>query len=231
MKPPNDARPLSDLRVTRKTNLKVDGGDGHSWAVSYADLLMVLLSFFVIFFSLSEENPDTAHEQLRVIAGAMGGKPLASSKNQASGAQPQGMAEITEALKIEGVKVSFKEGALLIDLENGVFPSGHWQADAPLQSMIEKVVKQIAPHKDKIMITIIGHADQKVMRRRNEYLTDNFDLSSLRALNVLKFVISKGIPATHASARAASSNDRDARSVTFEVRIKSKSASPVAEAS
>lgn len=219
MKPPKDLRPLTDLRVTRKTNIKIDAGDGHGWAVSYADLLMVLLSFFVIFFSLSEENPDSVQDQLRMIAGGMTGIPQKPSEIDKK-ASAEGMADITQALKIEGVNVSFKDGALLIDLQNGAFPSGHWQADKTLKGQVSTVLERLTPFKDKIMITVIGHADQKVMRKKNEYLTDNFDLSSLRALNVLKFVIAQGIPATQASARAASSNDRDARSVTFEIRIK-----------
>lgn len=220
MKPPKDLRPLNDLRVTRKTTIKVAAGDGHGWAVSYADLLMVLLSFFVIFFSLSEENPDTAHDQLRIIAGAMTGKASAGSAPQGQKKSGEAMADLTEALKIDGLKLSMKDGAILVDLENGVFLSGRWQADRTLQSQVDVVLQQIQPFKEKITITVIGHADQKMLRRRNEFLQDNFDLSSLRALNVLKYVISKGIPATHASARAASSNDRDARSVTFEIRIK-----------
>lgn len=219
MKPPKEQqRPLNEIRVTRKTTMKVEGGDGHGWAVSYADLLMVLLSFFVIFFSLEEEDPSNSHNQLRVIAAAMKGKP--SGKHEFKSTKTDGLSDLTEALKVDGLKVTIKDDVLLVDLENGVFLSGAWKADANLKKQVDMVLEQIAPFKDKLSITIIGHADTRPMKNRNEYLSDNFDLSSLRALNILKYVLTKGIPATQASARAASSNDRDARSVTFELRLK-----------
>ena len=37
--------------------------EGESWAVSYADFLMVLLSFFIIFFSYSREKTQSIIDQ------------------------------------------------------------------------------------------------------------------------------------------------------------------------
>jgi flagellar motor protein MotB len=215
VKPPKDLRPLTDIRVTRKSNVEVAHGDGHGWAVSYADLLMVLLSFFVLYFSFAEENPNTVNDELRKIALSMRGQPADATK----GRKPDGFSTLADALKMEGVKVTEKGDHLLVELETGAFPSGRYQMPKTLRAQVDSVVEKITPFKDKLSLTIIGHADSKPMISRNEFLQDNFDLSSIRALHTLKYIISKGFPENRASARAASSFDRDARSITIEIRL------------
>jgi len=88
-----------------------------------------------------------------------------------------------------------------------------------LQKQVDDVLTILEPQKNNIMVTVIGHADTKLLRKRSELLEDNFDLSAARALTVLKYIRKQGFPENHASARAASSFDRDARSVSFEIRL------------
>lgn len=47
---------LSVRRKRRKTNMHHEDGEG--WAVSYSDMLMVLMSFFIIFFNLDDSPPS-----------------------------------------------------------------------------------------------------------------------------------------------------------------------------
>lgn len=216
MKPPKDTRPIHDLRVTRKSNVDLHHGDGHGWAVSYADLLMVLLSFFVMYFSFAEEDPNSAHDKLKQIALAMKGEGATAAQRKPDSVD---FSNLEDVLKIEGVKVTQKDDHLLVELEQGVFGSGDYRINSGLQKQVDVVVEKLTPFKESLAIMVIGHADKRPLVPRNEFLRDNFDLSSLRALNVLKRVIAKGVPENRASARAASSYDRDARSITFEIRL------------
>ena len=215
MQPPKpDARKLNELRVTRKTNVEVEVDDGHGWAVSYADLLMVLLSFFVLYFNFSE---NTVESELQKIAMSMQG--LGAKEIEAATRKPDSISSLSEALKIEGVKVTQHEDHLLVELENGAFRAGRFEVGPNLRGEVDKIMERLSPFKEKLALTVIGHADKRPLIRQNEFLQDNFDLSSLRALHVLKHVLGKGFPENRVSARAASSYDRDARSVTFEIRI------------
>ncbi|HMN67246.1 MAG TPA: OmpA family protein [Bdellovibrionales bacterium] len=217
MKPPKDLRPLTDVRVTRKTNVELAHGDSHGWAVSYADLLMVLLSFFVLYFSFAEENPNTVNQELHKIALAMRGeKPVDA---QRAGRKPDTVTDLAELMKMEGVTVTDKGDHIVIDLLASAYGPGQYRIQKELRAQVNMVVEKLLPYKEKVALTVIGHADSKVMVRRNEYLQDNFDLSSIRALSVLKYVVQKGFPENKATARAASSFDRAARSISFEVRL------------
>ena len=222
MKPPKDLRPLTDLRVTRKTGVHASHGDGHGWAVSYADLLMVLLSFFVMYFSFAEEDPNTAHTQLRKIALSMKGLPPEEIKSILKSKDSAELSSMADLIKLEGVKVTEKEDHLVLELQEQFSP-GVYKLGTPMLLQIDSIVEALKPYQDKVAITIIGHADAKTLVPRNEFLTDNFDLSSIRALRALKYAIHKGYPEKNASARAASYYDRDARSLSVEVRLVAKS--------
>lgn len=221
MKPPKSVRPLSDLRVTRKTNIHVGHSDSHGWAVSYADLLMVLLSFFVLYFSFADENPATVNAQMQRLALSMKG--LSTEQIDKATRKPDSVAfsSLAEALKIKGIHLTQHEDFLLIELEEGAFASADFKVRPDLRAQIDAVYDRLEPFKSNLSLTIIGHADKRPLAPRNAYLRDNFDLSSMRALTVLKYVLKKGFPENQAAARAASSFDRDARSVTFEVRLAS----------
>jgi len=221
VKPPKDLRPLTDLRVTRKSKVEVAHGDGHGWAVSYADLLMVLLSFFVMYFSFAEENPNTVDNQLRRIALSMKGMSEEQISTKIKAKDSAEMSSLADAMKLAGVKVTQREDYLVLELQEE-FRSGDYRLSRELTNQMDAVLAALVPFQNKIDITIIGHADQRAMVPRNEFLQDNFDLSSIRALRALKYAIGKGYPERFASARAASYFDRDARSISVEVRLTNK---------
>lgn len=218
---------LQDLRVSRKSVVELKhSGDGHGWAVSYADMLMVLLSFFVLFFSL-ESDPDVAKSQLQIIAMKMKGEPVSASKvEQAFSGHTKTdreIASIADVLKIDGVKTEKRGDRLIVYLENSSYAPGEYEISESLKKQLIEFKEKIEPFKDQISVTVIGHTDDVPLRFRNELLKDNFDLSSIRALTVLKFLLREGFPKHLATARAASSFDRNARSITFEIELKSTS--------
>ncbi len=235
MKPPKPTRKVAELRVTRKTIMDLKHSEGHGWAVSYADLLMVLLSFFVLFFSL-DDNPKGAMAQLRMISMQINGKETLSSnggKGLPGGPFEEGdtdeevseetkrqIASLADSLKVEGLKLVPKGDRLIVALEDSSFDSGEFRTNAKLKEQIASFSQKIMPYKDKVSVTIIGHTDDRPMAYRNEFLTDNFDLSSMRALTVLKIILKDGFPKEQASARAAGSFERNSRSITFEVQLK-----------
>ena len=207
------------------------GGEG--WAVSYADMLMVLLSFFVMFFSLKEESPQTFDDQLKKISLSMksmdqaggagdtapGHQPASVGANGAQPASGKDFSLLSDALKIDGVTVSNEKTQLVLTLDNTAYRSGVYQPNKAILSKVNEIVDHLKPYKGEVQMTIVGHTDSKKLRARNAFLQDNFDLSSLRALRVLKHVIAQGFPENHATARAASSFDRDARSVSIVIQL------------
>lgn len=238
MKPPKSPRKLAELRVTRKTNVHLAHSDGHGWAVSYADMLMVLLSFFVLFFSL-DDSKEGSRAQLRMISMAINGKETTSSNGglglpggpfeegdtdeDVSDETKRQIASLADTLKVDGLKIRAKGDKLIVDLEDATFGSGAYRLNGKLRAQVEKFSEKIMPYKDKLAVTVIGHTDDRPMRFRHELLADNYDLSSIRALTVLKELVKDGFPKEQVSSRAASSFERNSRSITFEVTLKRKS--------
>ncbi len=182
---------------------------------------MVLLSFFVMYFSFAEENPNTVENQLQRIALSMKGLSEEQIKAKLNAKEMAEMSSLADVMKIAGVKVTQKEDHLVLELQQE-FKSGDYRLNKELNAQLDAVLAALVPFHNKVDITIIGHADQRTMAPRNEFLQDNFDLSSIRALRALKYAISKGYPERYASARAASYFDRDARSLSVEVRLTNK---------
>lgn len=236
MKPPKPQRKLEELRVTRKSNQHLQHGGGEGWAISYADMLMVLLSFFVMFFSLKDESPQTFDDQLKKISLSMktvGGQEAghapaslgqstsasesASAKQASAGGQ--NFSDLLQALKIPGVTVIDEKSQLVLTLDDTAFSSASFTPGPEILTKVDQVVAHLKPFEHSVQMTIVGHTDARRLVPRNQFLQDNFDLSSLRALKVLKHVIGEGFPENRATARAASSFDRDARSVSIVIQL------------
>ena len=229
-KPPKPQRKIEEFRVTRKSGSHAPAHGGEGWAVSYADMLMVLLSFFVMFFSLKEESPESFDDQLKKIALSMKGdakgqaadarKPDATaSPTTAAGAGTTGnLSNVGQALAIKGVTVVTERNQLVLTLDDAAFASAGYKVTPDVREKMDEIIKRLQPFQNQIQITIVGHTDSRKLKPRNEFLSDNFDLSSMRALKVLKYVLSRNFPENRASARAASSFDRDARSVSIVIQ-------------
>lgn len=59
---PNEEQhsPETKPRKRRKSHSSLHEGEGEGWAVSYSDMLMVILSFFIIFYNTEEGKGETA---------------------------------------------------------------------------------------------------------------------------------------------------------------------------
>ncbi len=228
-------RKIEDLQVERRRSSHGPAHGGEGWAVSYADMLMVLLSFFVMFFSLKEESPQTFNDELSKISLSMKslGENRSAGATAPAGHQPASVAEnatshpavgkdysaLAEALKIEGITVINEKSQLVLTLDDTAFAKANYSPNGRILGKVDQIVERLRPYSGKVQVTIVGHTDASRLRPRNDFLQDNFDLSSLRALRVLKHVLAKGFPENRATARAASSFDRDARSVSFVIQL------------
>ena len=60
-------------RVERARAIHLEDETSHLWAVSYADFLMVLLSFFIIFFSLDKKTKDSVIDEIMLYSSGQEG--------------------------------------------------------------------------------------------------------------------------------------------------------------
>lgn len=242
--PPSDqARPF---RVTRRASLAVEHKENLNWAVSYSDLLMVLMSFFILFFSMEDKSktPKDGPSPLERIAMGMRGQTAPSPAASASAPPPARMGAGADGSAVSGPEAIARSGNgfqerldgwnaklksarlhtkisgenLIVDFPEAVYAPGRYDVPASVQDDLRTVAGLLAEDLERVQLVVIGHADPQPLRARREFLQDNFDLSTIRALRGLRFMASLGIPEARLFAQGASSNDRGQRSISIEIR-------------
>lgn len=206
-----------DLKVSE--GVEMESGGMMRWLLTYADMLTLLFALFVILFSMAQVD----QEKLRAMAMALGnafgvkGQTSVLASAATTDTKPVVMQESQVQLttirekvqkwmlqqKLEKeIKVRFNERGLVISLmtDKILFESG----SSVLLPRTQRVLSDIAELLKEVTnpIVVEGHTDDtpitnpKVKRKYN----DNWDLSTSRAVNVLKYLIRKGISPDRMSA-------------------------------
>ncbi|MEA1050072.1 OmpA family protein [Lamprobacter modestohalophilus] len=182
------------------------GGDSDAWLMSYLDVLTLLITLFVLLVSmLGTGSSDSAKsrndggqqqdQQVGVGTGLLpGGQGL---QPQNAGLLPQNQAQQTpeqqEFKGLEGVDgVSIAEGqegiTLRID-DNLLFASGDAQLTEPGKEVIESLVPTLDAFDGQISVE--GHTDDIPISTAR--FPSNWELSTSRAIAVLRHLIQSGI--------------------------------------
>ncbi len=141
------------------------------WMVNYADLMTELVCFFVILYALSAAlNKDV----------------------QAAAKEVEEMIEVGEvagAVEIskEGLKISLEEQG-----ELSFFESGKSELTGEMKQTLDKMLEVIKKVIEKNEIIIEGHTDDVPIKTKE--FSSNWDLSTARATEVVKYFIGKNVP-------------------------------------
>lgn len=229
MSQPNNVQPIKKKRIPaprvnrREFGGHGEGGDEHLWAVSYSDLLMVLMSFFVIYFSF--DSGEKAKDGLLNIAVAMKGQAVVDSeKPKPKETIPAGInGELRKQFENMNLRIDKPGNALVIQLEPDIFKLGEFKLDHRTEERLKEISDLIEPFKNSVDIVVIGHSDAaKVSRSKNQYMSNNFDLSSLRALKALQYMLTLGFPNDQISAQGAAENIRSSRTISLRIQLRGK---------
>lgn len=200
------------------------GSDEHGgWAVSYSDFLMVLLSFFVIFFSIN--NHKDRRSMIFKIMSQVKGNPQEGGQGTGPG-RPDGR-EFTsqDAETLAGLfkslspKVGENPASLTLVFPDNVFKPGEYKLTGSALNEYEQLIKKLMPYQEQIQVVITGHSDSTgVIATQGRKFEDNFELSSLRASAAIRNALNVGFVENHIRARAASHNERNTRSISITIQ-------------
>jgi chemotaxis protein MotB len=172
-----------------------DGGEGN-WLVSYADMMTLLVGFFVILLSFSVIDPKKFDEARKSITMEFGGKYQIPYANLADS-----LRDLAKKLGI-GDQLIIKESDIGIEISSRgtvFFDTGSAELKEEAKSLLEKIVEAIKSEPTHFNITVEGHTDD-VPFSSGHIIRNNFELSSLRACRVLESFISAGYPTDHLTA-------------------------------
>ena len=127
--------------------------------------------------------------------------------------------------RISNALLNFKENDISVKVKNGkvyvslaeqlLFKSGSIDVDAKGVTALQQLAKAIKDQKD-INILVEGHTDNVPISKKSQYMSDNWDLSVMRATSITKILTKAGVQPRQITASGRgeysplTSNDTDA---------------------
>ncbi len=207
----------------RKTKIDSDAGMESAgmmrWLLTYADMLTLLFALFVILYSISQVDAEKLKAMAMALGNAFGLEGQVSVMNAAATTDMEpiimekSQVQLTTTRqkvqkwilqkKLErDVKVRFNERGLVISLmtDKVLFRSGH----AALLPRTRRLLSDIAEILKETTnpVAVEGHTDDVPITspKIKRLYSDNWELSTARAVNVTKYLIRKGISPDRLSA-------------------------------
>ncbi|MGE5380665.1 MAG: flagellar motor protein MotB [Methylocystaceae bacterium] len=204
-----------------------EAGGMERWLITYADLITLLLIFFIVMYtmskvdaakfeavaqSLSQVLQGRSNAQVvdapgpSFIQGQSGAVPPQSAGADSQAAEQKSLEEIARKLSQEvqkdgklaqNVVIYQQERGLVISFKDAIlFPSGSATLLPESQDILLRVVNNLKDIPNYIRVE--GHTDNRPIN--NARFPSNWELSVLRATNVLHLMVDNGIEANRISA-------------------------------
>lgn len=217
---------MTDEELQRQSLLSEEESDDssnsvHDWLTTFADLSLLLLVFFILLFSMSVVDLNRFTDSFQAVQVALQG-----NKNEISTSR---IARDEQAVLIDQVKLQrqimesqrklFTEvqfyqntkgtkGVVGAHFDNGIitlrvpsdvmFPSGQVELTEQGKAVLRELKDLLIKHADQ-KINIRGFTDD-VQPSGSSRFKDNWEISALRSVNVLRFLMSMGIEANRLTA-------------------------------
>lgn len=186
-----------------------------AWLLPYSDLMTLLLALFICLFAISQTDETKLTQMAQAFSSAfnMGGPsffqgagPSMNASRDMMSDEDGGMeAYLAENSQMEAVKrqldtyleqngldeeisTAMTEDGLMIRIkENALFPSGSAELTSGVQRIGPVIAALVAPIPQRILVT--GHTDNIPIH--SAQYPSNWELSSSRAINFMKYIIAQ----------------------------------------
>ena len=218
----NDNRRSRLPRIERGEDFHLEDETAHLWAISYADFLMVLLSFFILFFSTDNQTKDDIIEVIskktqKISGGSADSSSLAGTAG--TGIDGVDVDSLLDVLKARSITVEKLHRKIIFKFEDNIYGLGEFKLTKKSQTELFAVLDLLKPYYQAVDITIVGHTDSLKMkqRERDQLIKNNFDLSVFRATRALEAAIGHGAPIEALAAKGSADFRRNSRTLSLVV--------------
>jgi chemotaxis protein MotB len=188
---------LKNVRILAKEQYHEEESEG-TWALSYGDMITLLLSFFVIFFTTDPQKEKTQKMNNLLsfeIEGAKEVETTGKSKGHAGGRRK---VELKDLPELEGVSITAHQVDQNIVVSFGAtsfFASGSFTPSDRGRALLKLFAEKYLPYAGNYRLSIKGFTDSRpVSRKRDRKYEDNLELSALRSIAAMKALQKAGIP-------------------------------------
>ncbi len=187
--------------------------ESNEWILTFADMTTLLLTFFILLFSMSTLDPKKFTDSFTAVKLALGQKEdqlmTARIKSEEAAildtvrlqkqlieSQRKVFSDVRTFLTRKGVEgvvgAVLEEGKITLRLPGDVlFASGDVELNARGKEVLARLKDFLVKANDQ-SISILGHSDD-VPPGPNSRFKDNWEISSLRAVYVLRYLMQLGI--------------------------------------
>ena len=184
----------------REELLVPEGGDSEAesgWMLIYLDVLTLLLVLFIVLLAFSDPDPSppqAAPETLviPVPAPATGTALLPGTEQPGMEAEPAAREMDGPDLETDRVEVIEERDRVSLRIQDSLlFQSGAASLTTEGTSVLDELVQVLQDHPGQISVE--GHTDNVPIR--TQAFPSNWELSTARATEVLRYLESAGVPA------------------------------------
>jgi len=198
------------------------GGGKERWMISYADFITLLMVLFVVLYSMANVDMEKYRSLAESLNRAFGGSgsmvdlvgEMQPARLEAEHSKPAVLgfplvtydqldvsAELGDAIAQAGIEgeVSVRtniEGVIVSLSEELVFPSGSADIQPRARAGLDSIAQVLASLPNHIRVE--GHTDDH--RTNNPAYVSNWELSTARAISIVRYLVQKGVHPSRLSA-------------------------------
>lgn len=187
------------MKLSKKLNNEEHGEHENDelWAISYGDMITLLLSFFVIYFSIDPKKSDMdkldnhliTNFKMVDLSNKAKTAPSAESKPQAKNNQDAPKFDV-----LKNAKITKLDDRLLVTFDKmSFFDTAKVEPHKNGEIALKEFAKNFLPYAGMYKIGIKAFTDKRPVRNMYRF-KDNMELSALRALAALRVLQRAGIP-------------------------------------
>jgi len=156
------------------------------WLISLADMMSLLMTFFVMLFAMNPGQDETYRETLSKIGDALGGRSTVEKKSGLEEAQGKLESLIQEGNLVRQVQLTSDTRGMSLFAEGDLFFD---PASAELKPEIKRFLRRIGEviKQTRYKVVVEGHTDDTVGQM--DKFPTNWELSSARAAAVVRYFV------------------------------------------
>lgn len=177
----------------RPTSHSSDVDTEGSWAISYGDMITLLLTFFILFFSTDQKKERMEAMEESLLARLESHSPINEKPQPAGGQDDSVDNQLTEKLAAKVHKVGHK---LIVEFPNtSFFNFGAIALTTAGRQELGKFTKLYLPYSGNYLLGLRAYTDNKKVRKGTKVrYSDNLELSALRSVAAMRVLQTLGIP-------------------------------------
>ncbi len=201
-------RGLNRNVLGRRRDAEIDEVDSEgSWAISYGDMVTLLLTFFILFFNVNQKSTEELKRVQTVLLTQLGTKSSETGADSAKeeprlniGRKPDSTEVEEELVQPWGGKAYSFGNRILIEFpEKSFFDFGKTEVTRSGMKALEDFVPKYVPFAGKNVLSVKAFTDhvpvdKRKSRRLGRKYDDNLELSALRAVAAMRALQKAGVP-------------------------------------